>query len=198
VKESFFLLTPMDAAELSSIEACITGDLTRFDALYTQHVDAIYKYVYRRTLAREVAEDITSTTFLKALQGIRAFDPKKGELRAWLYRIARNAMIDHFRNPASKTVNIETVWDLPSEDLTSLRAERAIDAEKLHAAMKHLSSQQREVVLLRLWEGLSYKEIAALTGKSEGNCKVIFSRAVAELRTHLPSLLILILFSRSL
>lgn len=188
----------MDAAELSSIRACQSGDLSHFDALYTLHVDAIYKYVYRRTLVKEVAEDLTSITFIKAMEGISSFNPEKGVFRAWLYRIAHNAMIDHFRNPASKTVDIETVWDLPSAEITSLRAERAVEAQKVHAAMRHLSAQQKEIVLLRLWEELSYKEIAELTGKSEGNCKVIFSRAMSELREHLPSLLALMLFSRTL
>jgi RNA polymerase sigma-70 factor (ECF subfamily) len=95
-------------------------------------------------------------------------------------------------------VSIENVWDLASDDVTSLVAERAIDAEKLHTAMKVLTPDQREIVMLRIWEGLSYAEIAEITGKSEGNAKVIFSRSISELRTKLPSLLLLLLFPNSL
>ena len=186
----------MDDSELSHITACQAGHLQDFDPLYVLHVDAIYKYLIRRTLVKEVAEDLTSITFIKALESIRSFNPAKGELRAWLYRIARNALIDHYRSHASKTVDIETVWDLPSDDVATLMAERSIDAAKLHEALSHLRPEQREIVQLRIWEGLSYKEIAALTGKSEGNCKVIFSRAVSDLRTHLPSLLLLLFVSR--
>jgi RNA polymerase sigma-70 factor (ECF subfamily) len=184
----------MEADELAHVAACQKGELDHFDPLYTKHVDAIYKYLYRRTLVKEVAEDLTSITFIKALEGIRSFNPRKGELRAWLYRIARNSLTDHYRSPASKTVAIESVWDLESEELSTLDAERAMNAKKLHEALKHLSPSQREVVLLRMWEGLSYKEIAALTGKTEGNAKVLYSRSLDELRKHIPALSLLILF----
>lgn len=188
----------MDSAELGHIAACKRGHLEDFDPLYLQHVDAVYRYVHRRTLQKEVAEDLTSTVFLKALESIRSFDPSRGVFRAWLYRIARNSLIDFYRSHARKTVSIENVWDLASDDVTSLVAERSIDAEKLHEAMKILTPDQREIMMLRVWEGLSYAEIAEITGKTEGNAKVIFSRAISDLRTKLPSLLLLLLFPHSL
>ncbi len=188
----------MDDTELAHVVACQRGELSEFDPLYTLHVDAIYKYLLRRTLTRAVAEDLTSTTFLKALESIRSFDPKRGELRAWLYRIARNALIDYYRSPARSTVDIENVWGLQSSEVAELAAERSVDAEKLHKALSTLKPAQREVVLLRIWEGLSYKEIADLTGKSEGNCKVLYSRALSDLRTQLPALLLLLLFPHTL
>ncbi len=185
----------MEQAELSAVEACQKGQLSAFDDLYTLHVDAIYKYLHRRTLVREIAEDLTSTVFLKAMESIRSFDPNRGPLRAWLYRIARNSLIDHYRRQSSHTVDIESIWDLPSQESASELAEHSVDAQKLHEAMKHLTPAQRQIVLLRVWEGLSYKEIAELTGKSEGSCKVMFSRAVADLRSHLPALLLLLIFA---
>lgn len=189
----------MDASELAAIRACQQGQLQHFDALYTAHVEAVYRYLQRRTLVRAVAEDLTSAVFLKAMESIRSFSPSKGELRTWLYRIARNVLIDHYRSSAKrKTVDIETVWDLQSDEIASLGVERSIDAEKLRAAMSGLKPEHRDIVLLRVWEGLSYKEIAELTGKTENNAKVIFSRALADLRTKLPSLLFLLLFPHSL
>ncbi len=188
----------MDASERDFVVSCQRGRLEDFDPLYLLHVDAVYRYLHRRTLSKEVSEDLTSTVFLKALESIRSFDPQKGVFRAWLYRIARNALIDFYRSHAQKTVSIENVWDVASEDVTSLSAERSIDAAKLHEAMKILTPDQREIVMLRVWEGLSYAEIAEITGKSEGNAKVIFSRAIAGLRAKLPSLLLLLLFPHSL
>ena len=188
----------MDSVELGFIASCQRGHLEDFDPLYLQHVDAVYRYLHRRTLQKEVAEDLTSTVFLKALESIRAFDASKGVFRAWLYRIARNSLIDFYRSSARKTISIENVWDLPGEDITSLAAEHSIDAAKLHEAMKSLTSDQREIVMLRMWEGLSYAEIAEVTGKTEGNAKVIFSRAITDLRTKLPALLLLLLFPHSL
>lgn len=183
----------MDQTELSAVAACQSGDLSAFDTLYTQHVDAVYRFLYRRTLIREIAEDLTSVTFIKAMESIRSFKSDKGELRAWLYRIARNAMIDHYRS-TRPSVDIETVWDLPGDDITSLSAERHLDYAMLQKALATLSKDQRDIVLLRMWEGLSYKEIATLTGKTETNAKVIFSRAVSGLRSQLPSLAVLLLF----
>lgn len=184
----------MEQTELHSVAECQKGNLSAFDDLYTLHVDAIYKYLHRRTLVREIAEDLTSTVFLKAMESIRSFDPVRGPFRAWLYRIARNALIDHYRRHSSKTVDIESVWDLPSEESASELAEQSMDAKKLHEALAKLNPAQRQVVLLRMWEGLSYKEIAEITGKSEGSLKVMFCRSVSELRSNLPALLLLLLF----
>ncbi len=172
----------METSELSALRDCQAGNLSAFDALYTLHVDAVYRFLYRRTLVREIAEDITSMTFIKAMESIRSFNPTKGELRAWLYRIARNLMIDHYRS-TRPSIDIDSVWDLPSDDVTSLMTERKVDAEMLHKALHTLTQDQREIVMLRVWEGLSYKEIADLTGKSENNAKVIFSRSLLRLRS---------------
>ncbi len=187
----------MDSTELAAVAACQAGQLSEFDVLYTQHIDAVYRYLYRRTLVREVAEDLASSTFLKAMESIRSFDPSKGNLRAWLYRVARNTLIDFYRS-SRPTATIETVWDLPGDEVATLTTERHIESALLHKALAQLNADQREIVLLRVWEGLSHKEIAALTGKTEANSKVLFSRAVAELRTQLPSLSVFFLFSRFL
>ncbi len=186
-------LSSMDAAELAHVQACQRGELDHFDALYTQHVDALYRYLSRRVFDRQTAEDLTSITFMKALEGIRSFTPHKQELRAWLYRIARNSMIDHFRKERP-TMDIESAWDLPSDDVASLAAERSVDVARLHKAMQKLNASEREIVMLRIWEGLSYREIAEMTGKTEANSKVIFSRAVKDLRTQFPGALALLIF----
>jgi RNA polymerase sigma-70 factor (ECF subfamily) len=184
----------MDSVELGHITACQRGELEHFDPLYLLHVDAVYKYLYRRTLHKATAEDLTSTTFLKAIESVRSFDTARGsEFRGWLYRIARNALIDHYRR-LRKTVDIESVWDLESFDDSTDVAAKAIDAKALHEALQKLTPAQREIVLLRAWEGLSYKEIAALTGKTEGNAKVLFSRAISDLRAHMPTMILLLLF----
>lgn len=183
----------MDSVELDAITDCRAGALSAFDVLYTRHVDAVYRYLFRRTLLRDIAEDLTSTTFLKAMESIRSFDSSKGELRPWLYRIARNTLIDYYRT-LRPSADIASVWDLPGEDIASLAAERSLDAAALHRALAALSADQREVVLLRVWEGLSHADIAVLTSRTETNTKVLFSRGIARLRTLMPSLSILFLF----
>lgn len=184
----------MTQDESSAIAACKAGDLSAFDVLYTTHIDAIYRYLYRRTLHRMTAEDLASTAFLKALEKIDAFDPTKGHFGGWVMTIAKNVLTDHYRALRPST-DIEDVWDLQSDDDVVQSLDDRESHKELREALKQLPKDKREIVLLRIWEDLSYAEIAALTGKSEGNCKVIFSRAMKDLRTLLPASSLLLLFT---
>jgi len=167
---------------------------TDFDALYTANVDSIYRYLYRRTLHRMTAEDLTSTTFLKALEKFDRFDPTKGSFGGWAMTIAKNVLTDHFRS-LKPTTDIDDVWDLSSDDDVVGDIEDKETHRELRAALSKLPKDKREIVLLRVWDNLSYAEIATLTGKTEGNAKVIFSRAMKDLRGLLPlSTLLLLLF----
>lgn len=185
----------MNRSEADLIASCQTGDLRSFDPLYEAYAKRIYAYVYRRTLHKQTAEDLTSTTFLKALEHIGSYSPAKGAFGAWLYRIARNAIVDHYRSHRPHE-DIETVWDLSStENVATDIADRS-SYEEVRDALHSLKPAQREIVLLRVWEGLSYAEISSLLGKSESNCKVIFHRAIKDLRSSLPisTLLLLLVF----
>jgi len=176
------------------IAACQAGDLSHFDPLYIAYVKQIYAFVHRRTMDRQTAEDITSVTFIKALEKIGSYSPGKGVFGAWLYRIARNTITDHYRTHRPHE-DIENVWDLSSDDDIAKEASDRIEHEKLREVLRKLDPLKRDIVMMRLWEGLSYKEIAAITGKTETNCKVIFSRTVDGLRSELPLALFLLLLS---
>ena len=178
--------------------ACGKSSLQEFDHLYTRYNRQIYAFVSRRTSDRAVAEDLTSMIFLKALEHIRSFSPRKGSFRTWLYRIARNVLIDSYRsNTLRQTEDIETAWDLPAEQSPDQDLHAGLRDGKLHSALAALKPLQREIVLLRIWEDLSYSEIAQITGKSEASAKMLFSRTMKELRTVLPPLSFLLLFLRS-
>jgi RNA polymerase sigma-70 factor (ECF subfamily) len=185
----------MSTDEQSLIASCQSGTLTDFDPLYRQYVKQIYAFIYRRTLVTQTAEDITSVTFMRALEKIHLYAPSKGPFVAWLYSIARNCIADHYR-AAREVKNIDDVWDLSSSEDIEHGTHSKVAFEKLQAALHTLDKDKRDIVMLRLWEGLSYAEIAAVTGKSEGNCKVIFCRTIDTLRTQLPALtyLLLLLF----
>lgn len=182
------------AEEAAIIDTCAQGDLSAFAALYDAYVTPIYRFAYYRTFAKELAEDLTSQTFLKAIEGIRTFDAAKGNFGAWLYRIARNVVTDHFRS-VRPTEILEDDAPFASADDPHGDADKRLRFTQIRRALADLDPLKRDIVMLRLWDGLSYREIAAVVGKSEGNCKVIFSRTVDSLRSRLhPAAFLLLLF----
>jgi RNA polymerase sigma-70 factor (ECF subfamily) len=169
----------------------------KFAGLYEQYVEKIYRFIYYKTHHKETAEDLTSTTFLKALDNFESFSGEKGKFSTWLYQIARNTVIDFYR--AKKTdVSIEDAWGLSGKE----NIERDIDTlkklENVKEYLKKLDPEQREIVLLRVWEGMSHKEIAEIMGKTEGSCKVMFSRTINALRQEMPLGLFLYFISSKL
>lgn len=186
--------TYMEYGELEAIRECKKGNLEAFGTLYSLYAKKIYNFLFYRTYRKELAEDIASVAFMKALENIGQFDEQKGNFSSWIYRIAQNALIDHVRKERP-SVPIEDIFDFGEGD----NAEEKLDVEEnlkeVKKYLEALSAEQRELVRLRVWDELSYKEIAELTGKTEGSCKVMFSRIVAKMQKEIPNaLLLLILF----
>ncbi|MAF80163.1 RNA polymerase subunit sigma-24 [bacterium] len=167
--------------EHDAIEKCQKGELEHFSVLYEEYFQKIYNFLYYRTFHKETAEDITSKTFIKALEKIGTFEEGKGTFSAWIYRIARNTLFDHWR-VSKETVDIEEVWEIGESDKVEEGLDLKEDIGKAQKYLKKLPKDQRDVVLMRVWDELSYKEIADITGKSEGACKVMFSRVINKLR----------------
>lgn len=149
--------------------------------LYEQYVDKIYKFIYFKTHHKETAEDLTSQTFFKALEKIGDYDSKKGQFSSWLYRIAQNTVVDYYRS-RKETVDISDVWDLTAKGDIVRDSEFREQLEKIAKYLAEFSGEQREIIVMRVWDELSYKEIAEIVGKNESNCKMIFSRAINKLR----------------
>jgi RNA polymerase sigma-70 factor (ECF subfamily) len=171
--------------ERAIIEACLKGDTARFAELYDAYIRPIYDFIYYKTHHRETAEDLTSETFFKALKNIQKFDQNRS-FKSWLYAIANHTVIDHYRT-ARPTKDIDDVWDLPGEDNMVRDAETKLALAEVQKHLGKLSAIQRDILVLRLWQDLSYKEIAEIVGKSEANSKMIYSRAIAQLRASVPA-----------
>jgi len=167
--------------ERQLIENCLNGKMEDFGELYQIYADKIFKFIYYKTHHRETAEDLTSQTFIKALQGISSFNPDKGKFSSWLYKIAKNLVIDHYRATKIEE-NVEDIWDLSSKENVARDAEISDQIEQVKKYLLQFKKEQREIILMRVWGELSYAEIAEITGLSESNCKVIFSRAINKLR----------------
>lgn len=165
------------------------GDRDAFGKLYDLFAKKIYNYIYFRTYRRALAEDLTSLAFLKALEKLDTFKPDRGNFSAWLYRIAHNALMDHFRQKKGQ-VSLDDVWEIAGKTDVETDAENRVSWEKLKPVMEKLSSRERDIILMRVWDGLSYREIGDVLGSSEASCKMAYSRAVRYLKNELPLLLI--------
>ena len=175
----------MDNKEISLIKNCQKGRLEDFTGLYELYVRKIYDFIYFKTYHRETAEDLASQTFIKALENINTYDFTKGSFNSWLYRVAGNTVIDHYRTRKIEA-NVEDIWDLADDVTVTTDLDNQAQLSEVRQYLKKFSPQQREIVILRLWQQLSYKEIAEITGLTEANCKMIYSRIINKLKSELP------------
>jgi len=180
----------MENNDLSLISACQAGDAQAFGQLYDRYFKKIYSFVYYKISHKENTEDLVSDIFYKALNNLSKFNSRKGSFNSWLYRIARNTVIDYYRTNKNSQ-DIETVSDLSFSTELGDDLDRSFQIAEIEDKMKLLNDAQREIIILRVWQQLSYKEISEIVGKSEANCKMIFSRGIKELRLSLASLVLL-------
>lgn len=178
----------MLSEENKLIKNCQSGQLECFTEIYRYYFDAIYRFIYYRTLHRETAEDLTSQTFFKALDNIGKYHANKGSFSSWIYQIARNSVIDHYRTHKTET-DIDTVFDLHTDDDIEKDLTNKQRVEQVTSLLNRLKPEQKEIVVMRLWDQLSYKEISEITGRSIAGCKMTFSRTVLKLRDELTLLI---------
>jgi len=164
------------------------GDAAAFGALYDRYVDAVYRYVFYRVRNDADAEDLVSDVFMRALRAIPRYEPRVAFL-AWLYRIARNAVIDRARRSRVQ-ISFEDALAHPGVDQV-VEPDATIlalsDKEAVRGALAKLTPLQQEVIVLRFVEGYNTREIADLVGKREGTVRGIQFRALEALRALIPS-----------
>lgn len=182
--------------ELKWVADCQAGNMDSFVLLYDAYAEKIYKFLFFRTLHKELAEDITSQTFIKALEKINTFHADRGTFQSWVYQIARNLLIDEFRR-RKPTENLDAHENLRSDTDLQAETQAQLDKETLQKLLAELPDESQELVTMRMWDELSYIEIAAITGKTEGSLKMQFSRIISKLQQHaaLLTLILIVTFS---
>src|SRR3989344_1951311 len=163
------------------IKKILKGNPAEFSRLYDAYIDKIYRFVFFKTRHKETAEDLTSDIFIKALSKIQTFNPDKASFSVWLYRIARNTVIDHYRT-RKVTLNIEDAWDIVSPDNVADQAHANLSLRQVEQYIQKLKPEQRDLVVLRVWGDLSYKEISEIMNKGENSLKIAFSRIMRTMR----------------
>ncbi len=167
----------------SLLERATQADPAALSALYDQYVGKIYAYIYHRTGQVELAEDLTGQVFMRMLEAVRSGRPWRTSFSGWLYRIAHNLVIDHYRRRGRASfVELEDANPV-STDVEPFNAIQArLDSERLQAALNRLTEEQAEVITLRFLQGLSIAEVAQIMNKTEGAIKALQYRAVLALR----------------
>lgn len=172
--------TPISDADL--ISRAVEGDLKAFGHLYERYVARIYRYVYYMVMDHPEAEDLTENVFLKAWKALPGLRLKEVAFRSWLYRIARNLVIDT-RRARKSTLSLDRVTGLPDDLPAPESTVEAGETQKaLAVALTQLKPQFRQVLVCRFVSGLSHGETAEALGISEANVRVIQYRALKEMQ----------------
>lgn len=157
------------------------GDSDAFAKVYDHFVAPIYRYVHYRVGPKD-AEDLTELVFLKTWENIRQYKKGKHSFSAWIFRIAHNVVIDHYRSRRSDDELTENVEDHRIESLAATRVHRRIDRELLDAAMVELKDHYRQILILKYINDLTNEEIGFVTGKSQASLRILQFRALRSLK----------------
>lgn len=175
--------------ELDLALAAKAGNSEAFGRLYEMYIKKIYDFVYYKTLNKEAAEDITSIVFTKAWDRIEQF--KKDSFSAWLYTIARNAVIDFYRRE-KRYDDIDDCWDLADKVDFMANIDNNLNVDLIREAMRSLKDRDREILIMRFWLDLSFAEIAERLNKKEGAVKMALGRTLKDLKNKIPLAMIIL------
>lgn len=175
----------LDDEEKLIQDAVKEGDSSAFGKLYDHYQPMIYRFVLIKVSRREEAEDITHQVFFQAWQSIRTYQHRGYPFGSWLYRIARNQVIDHYRSQKDD-VSLEAA-DLEdaSHQVSQPDISSKMDMERVMAAIHNLKPEYQDAIILRFVEDLSIRETAHAMEKTEGAIKLIQHRAIEELKKNI-------------
>jgi RNA polymerase sigma-70 factor (ECF subfamily) len=180
-----------DMTEDEAMDLAIQGDGDAFSFLYELYVNRIFSYIYYRTGNISDAEDLTARVFQRALGHITHYTQKGIPFSAWLYRIAHNLVANwHRDNGRRQEVALD---DQPDLIMPAEHPERQMvndqEVERLIQAIKRLSPERQQLIVLKFVQQLSNAEIAVIMSKSEGAIKSLYHRTLLELREEINTIL---------
>lgn len=168
--------------EKGLIRGAKRGSNRDFGKLYDQFLPQIYRFTYLKVMNRQDAEDICHQVFLSAWTNIKNYKDIGYSFSTWLYRIARNAVIDFYRTKKTH-VELASIEDfLPDSTDLAAQTGATLATEKVLAAFPRLTDEQRDVIIMSYIEELDHGEIAEVMEKSEGAVRVLKHRALESLK----------------
>ena len=177
----------MLTGEAKLVERCLSGDDAAWETIVNSYARRIYNLGYRYTSRREESEDLAQEIFIRVYQNLKSYRPEAGSFQNWVFKVARNLIIDHYRQSrrfrqTGGSEELETL-ELAEEKLPS--PQRAVEQSEatrfLRDGLASLSPELKEAVILRDLEGMAYQEIAELLSIPEGTVKSRINRGRIEL-----------------
>jgi len=164
--------------DLELIKNYLSGDKKSFDIIYEKYVNKIYRFIYLKTTNKEVSEDIVSEVFLSVLDNIDSFKlDSDSNFNSWIYKIAYNKIIDFYKkDEKQKTFEIWDYLDIWFEEDLNKKMENKDKLKEIFKFLKTIKPEYRDILIYKIWEDLSFKEISEITWMSLDNCKKISSR----------------------
>ena len=156
----------------------------QFGQIYDQYIDKIYRFVYLKVSSQEIAEDITSKVFIKGWEAYQAQGSSIKNPGAFLYQIARNAVVDHYREKGrDKTVSVDASPEIADLGKTGYdKAVLSADVDVVKKAIQKLKKDHQDLIIWHYLEDMPIANIAELVGKPEGTVRVALHRGLKELK----------------
>ena len=171
--KSNFMMRKNSTPDSTLVSDFIQGNENSLEVLIKRHKQRLYSFIYSKVLNRDIAEDVFQDTFIKVIRTLKKGNyNEEGKFLPWVMRIAHNLVIDHFR----KTNRMPTFKNTDEFDIFSvigdgnLNAEKKMIQEQIHtdvrALIEELPEEQKEVLIMRMYRDMSFKEISENTGVS--------------------------------
>ena len=172
----------MEDSQAAQIEGARKFDRRVLEQIYDAYSPALFRYAYRLLGRQDAAEEVLSETFTRFLEALRRGKGPKQHLRAYLFRIVHNICTDTYRRQPPLEDQLEDEIKDQSMSSPQERAEETIELQNIRSALFRLTPEQRQVIVLRFFEGWDNDEVAVVLGKPIGAVKALQHRALASLK----------------
>lgn len=167
------------------VEESQQGNLKAFSELYDVFFSQIHRYVFYK-VSRDQVEDVVSDIFMKVWTQLKKYRKQGSPFRSWVYRIAHNTVIDHYRTHREFYELEEKILD-HEEMSPEHHTERSLNGERVHRALRRLGKPYQDAILLKFMNHLSNREIAEMLSVSESNVRTLQHRALRKMRDMLET-----------
>jgi len=172
----------MTEAENKIVQKAMSGHSDSFGQLYDKYQPQIYRFIFLKVSQKEEAEDLTHQVFLSAWKNISRYEERNFPFSSWLYRIARNKVIDHYRThkehkPLEEIIQLASTEALPDEVM-----DQNLNLDAVKFALKSATPEQQDVLIMRFVEDMPIKDVALSLDKTPGAVKLIQFRAINKLK----------------